>query len=425
MKAVRNMVNSFAELKVCAETVELLKQMGIKKPMPVQEQAIPALFAGRDVIARAQTGTGKTLAFLVPMVERLDAAKPFVQALVITPTRELAQQIAVELKKLLGGSEVKVLAVTSGRDFEAQKHKLDGKSHVLIGTPGRLLDHIRKGNTNLGGVKYLVLDEVDEMLKQGFIDEASELIAMTDPERQTMLCSATLSEEVQKLGKRITRNCALIDIDPNKATVENIKQICIKTTDEYRNKAVASLIDRYNPYLMIVFCFSKERTKELGEWLGTQGYNVDVLHGEMSQAKRKTVMKAFREAKLQVLVASDLAARGLDIEGVTHVVNYDIPHDVDWYVHRIGRTGRAGNEGIAVTLYTAEEVKWLKNIENKLDVKMERQNLDGKTIARREHAPVQKKRKAEAAKPKRGKKAVVDKRKAPKTGSNRRQNKNK
>lgn len=425
MKAVRNMVNSFAELKVCAETVELLKQMGIKKPMPVQEQAIPALFAGRDVIARAQTGTGKTLAFLVPMVERLDAAKPFVQALVITPTRELAQQIAVELKKLLGGSEVKVLAVTGGRDFEAQKHKLDGKSHVLIGTPGRLLDHIRKGNTNLGGVKYLVLDEVDEMLKQGFIDEASELIAMTDPERQTMLCSATLSEEVQKLGKRITRNCALIDIDPNKATVENIKQICIKTTDEYRNKAVASLIDRYNPYLMIVFCFSKERTKELGEWLGTQGYNVDVLHGEMSQAKRKTVMKAFREAKLQVLVASDLAARGLDIEGVTHVVNYDIPHDVDWYVHRIGRTGRAGNEGIAVTLYTAEEVKWLKNIENKLDVKMERQNLDGKTIARREHAPVQKKRKAEAAKPKRGKKAVVDKRKAPKTGSNRRQNKNK
>lgn len=424
MKAVRNMVNNFAELKVCPKTIEQLKQMGIKRPMPVQEQAIPALFAGRDVIARAQTGTGKTLAFLIPLVERLDAAKPFVQALVITPTRELAQQIAVELKRLLGASEIKVLAVTGGRDFESQKHKLDGKSHVLIGTPGRLLDHIRKGNTNLGGVKYLVLDEVDEMLKQGFIDEAGELIAMTDPERQTMLCSATLSEEVQKLGKRITRNCALIDIDPNKATVENIKQICIKTTDEYRNKAVASLIDRYNPYLMIIFCFSKERTKELGDWLGTEGYNVDVLHGEMSQAKRKTVMKAFRDAKLQILVASDLAARGLDIEGVTHVVNYDIPHDVDWYVHRIGRTGRAGNEGVAVTLYTAEEVKWLKSIEGKLDVKMERQNLDGKVIARREAPPLKKKHKTtDITKLKRGKKAVADKRKAPKTGSNRRQNK--
>ena len=211
-----------------------------------------------------------------------------------------------------------------------------------------------------------------------------------------------------------------------KQRLKIIKQICIKTTDEYRNKAVASLIDRYNPYLMIVFCLQQRTHKR--NWVSgweLREYNVDVLHGEMSQAKRKTVMKAFREAKLQVLVASDLAARGLDIEGVTHVVNYDIPHDVDWYVHRIGRTGRAGNEGIAVTLYTAEEVKWLKNIENKLDVKMERQNLDGKTIARREHAPVQKKRKAEAAKPKRGKKAVVDKRKAPKTGSNRRQNKNK
>lgn len=416
------MVNSFGELKVNAKTVEQLQAMGIKKPMPVQEQAIPALYAGKDVIARAQTGTGKTLAFLVPLVERLDATKPFAQALVITPTRELAQQIAVELKKLLGAdSAVKVLTVTGGRDFEAQKHKLDGKSHVLIGTPGRLLDHIRKGNTSLGGVKYLVLDEVDEMLEQGFIDDASELIGMTDPERQTMLCSATLSEEVRKLGKRITRNCALIDINPNKATVENIQQICIKTTDEYRNQAVAALINRYNPYLMIVFCFSKDRTKELGEWLGTQGFNVDVLHGEMSQAKRKTVMKAFRDAKLQVLVASDLAARGLDIEGVTHVVNYDIPHDVDWYVHRIGRTGRAGNEGIAVTLYTAEEVKWLKNIESKLAVQLERQNLDGKTLARRVTTPVQKKRKPDAAQPKRGKKAVADKRKAPKTGSNRRQ----
>ena len=250
------------------------------------------------------------------------------EALVITPTRELAQQIATEMKKILGESDIKVLAVTGGRDFETQKYKLEGRSHVLIGTPGRLLDHIRKGNTDLGGVRYLVLDEVDEMLQQGFMDEALELIAMTAPEHQTMLCSATLSEEVRKLGRKLTKNCALIDINPDQATVEKIKQICLKTTDEYKNKAVAALIDRLNPYLMIVFCMSKERTKELGDWLGMQGYNVDVLHGEMSPAKRKTVMKAFRDAKIQILVASDLAARGLDVEGVTHVVNYDIPHDV-------------------------------------------------------------------------------------------------
>ena len=381
------MTNGFAALKVCAHTVEQLQKMGIKKPMPVQEQAIPALFAGRDVIARAQTGTGKTLAFLVPLAEKIDTAKSYVQALVITPTRELAQQIATEMKKILGESDIKVLAVTGGRDFETQKYKLEGRSHVLIGTPGRLLDHIRKGNTDLGGVRYLVLDEVDEMLQQGFMDEALDLIAMTD-------------------------------INPDQATVEKIKQVCLKTTDEYKNKAVAALIDRLNPYLMIVFCMSKERTKELGDWLGMQGYNVDVLHGEMSPAKRKTVMKAFRDAKIQILVASDLAARGLDVEGVTHVVNYDIPHDVDWYVHRIGRTGRAGNEGEAITLYTADEVKWLRNIENKLGIMMERQNLEGGVVARRVAVAAKKKK---PAGPKRGRNAVADKRKAPKTGSNRRQ----
>ena len=413
------MLPSFKDMKVPENIIAALKNMGINKPMPVQAQAIPALYAGRDVIARAQTGTGKTLAFLVPLAQRIDVTKTYAQALIVTPTRELAQQIAMEFKRLTGKeSAIKVLAVTGGRDFDLQKHKLENVCHVLIGTPGRLLDHIRKGNVSLGGVDYFVLDEVDEMLKQGFIDDAAELLGMTSPQRQVMLCSATLSEEVRKLGRKITVNPVLIDINPNEATVDTIKQICIKTTDEYRDRAVAALIDRYNPYLMIVFCFSKERANALGDVLGGMGYNVDVLTGELSQAKRKTVMKKFRDAKLQILVASDIAARGLDIEGVTHVVNYDIPHDVDWYVHRIGRTGRAGNDGIAVTLYTADEVKWLRNIETKLNIRMEKQNLEGKVIARREPAPAPKKK---PSAPKRGKNAVADKRKAPKTGSNRRQ----
>ena len=323
------------------------------------------------------------------------------------------------MKKVLGDSPIKVLAVTGGRDYEDQKVKLDGKSHVLIGTSGRLLEHITKGNTNLGGVKYLVLDEVDEMLKQGFMEDALQLISMTAPDHQTMLCSATLDEEVKKLGRKLTRNCALIDVNPEEATVAKIQQICIKITEEYKQKALTTLIDRFNPYLMIVFCISKERTKELGEWLGQQGYNVDVLHGEMSPAKRKTIMKAFRDAKLQILVASDLAARGLDVEGVTHVINYDIPHDADWYVHRIGRTGRAGNDGVAVTFYTPEEGKWLKNIETKLGITLERQNLEGKTVIRRTNAAKAKSKKPAA--PKRGRNSVKDKRHAPKTGSNRRQ----
>lgn len=377
------MTSGFAGLKVCARTVDILKKAGITKPMPVQEQVIPALFAGKDVIARAQTGTGKTLAFLIPLMEKIDANKKYVQALIIAPTRELAMQISTEAKKLAGETGIKILPVCGGRDLEQQKHKMQNVTHIMVGTPGRLLDHIRRGNTSLGGVSYLVLDEVDEMLEQGFIDEAAELISMTSKDRQTVLCSATLSEEVRKLGKKITRNCALIDINPDQATVAGIKQICIKTTEEFKQRALETLIQRYNPYLMIIFCYSKERAIELEEWLATKQYNVDVLHGEMSQAKRKTVMKAFRDAKLQLLVATDLAARGLDIEGVTHVINYDIPHDVDWYVHRIGRTGRAGKEGVAVTFYTADEIRWLKNIEDKLNIQMEKQNLGGEVIARR------------------------------------------
>ncbi len=415
------MVKNFTELNVCNTTVVQLQKMGIKVPMPVQERAIPVLMSGRDVIARAQTGTGKTLAFLVPLIEKIDARKHFVQALVVTPTRELAQQIATETKRILGEREVKVLAVTGGRDFELQKQKLGGKSHVLIGTPGRLLEHIRQKNTSLGGVKYLVLDEVDEMLEQGFVDDAIQLISMTSTECQIMLCSATLSEEVRKLGRKLTNNCVIIDINPNAATVDTIKQICIKTTEEYKNRAVSTLIDRYNPYLMLVFCRSKERAKDLGEWLGIRGYNADVLHGEMSATRRKTVMKAFRDAKIQILTASDLAARGLDVEGVTHVINYDIPHDVNWYVHRVGRTGRAGRSGIAVTLYTADEVRWLHNIENKLGVAMERQNLDGRVVARRVKSTGVKKKKTQ----KRGSSSMTNKRKVSKTGSNRRQQRKK
>lgn len=365
-------IPNFEQLKVDRETVANLNKQGIKLPMPVQASAIPALYSGRDVIARAQTGTGKTLAFCIPLISKIDVNKNFVQALVITPTRELAQQTAMELKKIIGTRSIKVLAVVGGKDFEVQKAKLQGKTHVLIGTSGRLLDHTKKGNTNLGGVKYLVLDEVDEMLLQGFIDDAATLISMCAPSHQTVLCSATLNDEVWKLGRKLCTNPKLIDINPLEATVKAIKQSAVKIVEEKKQACLVKLIQETNPYLMIVFCQSKERTKELGDYLGMQGFNVDVLHGDMSPQKRKTIMKKFRDAKLQILVASDLAARGLDVEGVSHVINYDIPHDAEWYVHRIGRTGRAGRDGVAITFYTPDEVRWLKNIENKLKIKINR-----------------------------------------------------
>ena len=396
------MAAGFAQLKVKEAMVEKLHRTGKDIPTPVQERAIPALLNGRDVIARAQTGVGKTLSFVIPLFDKVDPQKEFVQALILSPTRELAQQTAGEIRKLEGDTGIRTLTVSGGRDFEEEKRKIGHRAQVLVGTPGRLLDHLRKGNTSLGGVKYLVLDEVDEMLRQGFGEDIETLLSLMPQPHQTMMCSATLDEEVRKLGRQLTINPLVIDIAPKESTASTIHQICIKVSEDHKADALASLIRRYNPFLMLVFCCSKERAIELSDWLYGEGFNVDVLHGDMSQTKRRQVMENFRKAKLQILVASDIAARGLDVEGITQVVNYDIPHDPDCYVHRIGRTGRAGSEGTAITFYTADETRWLQNLEKKLDITLERQNLAGETV-RRTVKPVRPKKKRV---PKRGKSAV-------------------
>lgn len=396
------MAAGFAQLKVDETMVEKLHRTGKDIPTPVQERAIPALLNGRDVIARAQTGVGKTLSFVIPLFDKVDPQKEFVQALILSPTRELAQQTAGEIRKLEGDTGIRTLTVSGGRDFEEEKRKIGHRAQVLVETPGRLLDHLRKGNTSLGGVKYLVLDEVDEMLRQGFGEDIETLLSLMPQPHQTMMCSATLDEEVRKLGRQLTINPLVIDIAPKESTASTIHQICIKVSEDHKADALASLIRRYNPFLMLVFCCSKERAIELSDWLYGEGFNVDVLHGDMSQTKRRQVMENFRKAKLQILVASDIAARGLDVEGITQVVNYDIPHDPDWYVHRIGRTGRAGSEGTAITFYTADETRWLQNLEKKLDITLERQNLAGETV-RRTVKPVRPKKKRV---PKRGKSAV-------------------
>ena len=396
------MAAGFAQLKVDETMVEKLHRTGKDIPTPVQERAIPALLNGRDVIARAQTGVGKTLSFVIPLFDKVDPQKEFVQALILSPTRELAQQTAGEIRKLEGDTGIRTLTVSGGRDFEEEKRKIGHRAQVLVGTPGRLLDHLRKGNTSLGGVKYLVLDEVDEMLRQGFGEDIETLLSLMPQPHQTMMCSATLDEEVRKLGRQLTINPLVIDIAPKESTASTIHQICIKVSEDHKADALASLIRRYNLFLMLVFCCSKERAIELSDWLYGEGFNVDVLHGDMSQTKRRQVMENFRKAKLQILVASDIAARGLDVEGITQVVNYDIPHDPDWYVHRIGRTGRAGSEGTAITFYTADETRWLQNLEKKLDITLERQNLAGETV-RRTVKPVRPKKKRV---PKRGKSAV-------------------
>ena len=240
------------------------------------------------------------------------------------------------------------------------------------------------------------------MLRQGFGEDMETLLSLMPQPHQTMMCSATLDEEVRKLGKMITKNPRLIDIDPKEATASTIHQVCIKVSEDHKEEALQTIIDRCNPFLMLVFCKSKERAIEVYDWLYGKGFNADVLHGDMSQQKRRQAMERFRKAKTQILVASDIAARGLDVEGVTQVVNFDIPHDPDWYVHRIGRTGRAGNEGEAITFYTADETRWLTHLEDKLGITLERQNLAGEKV-RRTVKPVRPKKKRL---PKRGKSAV-------------------
>lgn len=374
-------MKNFSSFKLNTISVVSLKNRGITIATPVQEQVIPVLISGRNVLAQAKTGSGKTLAFLLPAVEKIDTSKPFLQCLILTPTRELAQQITNEAKKLTTDTAVKVTSAFGGKDMIAEKNKLKNSTHILVGTPGRILDHLGKANMNLGALKLFVLDEVDEMLARGFLEDIIKLEENKPEDCQNMMCSATMPEDVRNLAKQIMTNALVLTVDSVENPVETIEQIAIKVTEDGRMRAVATLINRLNPYLMMIFCISKERAKELDIFLAGQNYLVEAIHGELSQNKRQQIMERFRSAKLQILVCSDMAARGLDIEGVTHVINYDVPTTSDMYVHRIGRTGRAGADGIAITLYAIEELKRLTNIEKALGKKLSRQNLAGAELA--------------------------------------------
>uniref|UniRef100_UPI0013E3254F DEAD/DEAH box helicase n=1 Tax=Paenibacillus kobensis TaxID=59841 RepID=UPI0013E3254F len=381
------MATTFTSLGVSEELSGVLQSYGITKPTPVQEQAIPKALKGTDVIVQAQTGTGKTLAFALPLLARIDTQKSQTQALVLTPTRELAIQITAEMKKLAPAAGATVLAAYGGQDVEAQIRKLANKEpHIIVATPGRLLDHLRRETVSLGKIRMLVLDEADQMLHMGFLTEVESIISqMPRQNRQTMLFSATMPEAIRKLGTEYMNNPDDIRIRPERVTVDTIKQVAVETTDRRKEDTLVELIGRYRPYLAVVFCRTKIRAKKLNEALQERGIDSDELHGDLSQAKREQVMKRFREAKLQVLVATDVAARGLDVEGVSHVFNYDIPQDAETYIHRIGRTGRAGNEGMSVTLTTARDSGAMAHIERALGTTVERR--DDSAIARGE-API-------------------------------------
>ena len=372
------MTISFSALAIRAELTAFLANQGITQPTPIQNQAIPALLGGRDIVAKAQTGTGKTLAFLLPILEKLNPDATHVQALIITPTRELSIQIAEVAKPLAALLGMEAVSLHGGQALEPQRNKLKkGQPQLIIGTPGRVLDHARRKVLSLTRVSMLVLDEADQMLHMGFLAEVEDILKRTAGNRQTMLFSATIPPKIRNLSNQYMVKPLDIRVKTAHVTLDEIKQIVIEITPEAKTDKLARMIEEFRPYLALVFCHTKERAQTLTFELARKGLNVDELHGDLSQSKRTQVLKRFASTKLQVLVATDIAARGLDIEGITHVFNYDIPHDVDTYIHRIGRTGRAGETGLAITFATANERSWLRQIEEGIGAPIEKHKASG------------------------------------------------
>lgn len=365
---------TFEELGLSEPILKALGELGYDEPTPVQEQAIPVMISGSDVIAQAQTGTGKTAAFALPIVEQLEANR-IPQALILTPTRELAMQVAEAIYKYGKGRRATVAPVYGGQPIYRQLRALEQGVQVVVGTPGRIMDHMRRGTLALDKIRTVVLDEADEMLDMGFIEDIEFILQQTPAERQTALFSATMPEAVLSLAQRYTRDPQRISIASEQLTVPRTRQVYYEVMPRDKLDALCRVLDVETPTSAMIFCRTRSEADALGESLQGRGYLAEVIHGDLSQAQRDRVMKRFRDGQAELLVATDVAARGLDIPEVTHVINYDVPTDPEHYVHRIGRTGRAGRSGLAITLITPRERRMLQIIERTSRTRISRQKL--------------------------------------------------
>ncbi|MER1999406.1 MAG: DEAD/DEAH box helicase [Lysinibacillus sp.] len=356
-------MTNFSELNISESTLRSVQRMGFEEATPIQEGTIKFAMEGRDVLGQAQTGTGKTAAFGIPLIEKIDPKNPNVQALVIAPTRELAIQVSEELYKLGYDKRVKLLSVYGGQEIGRQIRALKNRPQIIVGTPGRIQDHINRRTLKLDEVQTLVLDEADEMLNMGFIDDINAILENVPEERQTLLFSATMPPAIRKIAETFMKDPEVVKIKAKELTMENIEQFFVKATEREKFDVLSRLIDVQKPELAIIFGRTKRRVDELSQALGLRGYLAEGIHGDLSQAKRISVLRQFKEGKIDILIATDVAARGLDISGVSHVYNFDIPQDPESYVHRIGRTGRAGKSGVAVTFVTPREMGYLRIVE--------------------------------------------------------------
>lgn len=356
--------NQFTALGLSEEVLRAIDSLGFEEPSQIQAQAIPVILQGEDVIGQAQTGTGKTLAYSAPVISRMESGRHGIQMLVLVPTRELAIQVNDELVRLNRFSHFTSIPIYGGQPIDRQIRALQKGVDIAVGTPGRILDHIRRGTVNFGTVRYFVLDEADEMLNMGFIDDIQEVISTLPEERQSLLFSATMPQQIRRLAQKYMKpDVKNIVIAKSTLTVSLTEQFYFEIKHRDRFETLCRILDADEPESAIIFCRTKRSVDELVENMQSRGYIVEGMHGDMGQNQRMNTLKKFREGNLDFLVATDVAARGIDIENISHVINYELTEDAESYVHRIGRTGRAGNAGIAYSLVTPREYIILKQIE--------------------------------------------------------------
>ncbi len=366
----------FQDVTLTKEVEKAISDMGFEEMTPIQARTIPPILEGKDIVGQAQTGTGKTIAFAIPIIEAVKQRSKRTHAIVLCPTRELAIQVSEEIKRVAKyRKDIRVLPVYGGQPIDRQLRVLKEGAHIVIGTPGRTIDHINRGTLKLDSVKIVVLDEADEMLNMGFMEDVKTILAAVPEDRQTLLFSATMPKPILNVTKRYMKDAEYIKVAHKALTVPEVEQIYFEVRESLKPEALSRVIDMYNLKLTLVFCNTKKKVDEVVLELQGRGYLTEGLHGDMNQSQRDRVMEKFRKGSVEVLIATDVAARGLDVGGIEAVVNYDVPQDEEYYVHRIGRTARAGKAGYAFTFVSGRETYKLREIQSYTHAKIRREPI--------------------------------------------------
>ncbi len=366
----------FGELAIHPDISKAIDELGFMAPTPVQARAIPVLQKGRDLFAQAQTGTGKTAAFAIPILEKVDPALKRPQALIVVPTRELALQVTREFGAIGKYIHAREAAIYGGVPYGPQERALARGATIVVGTPGRLLDHIERGTLDLAGVSVVILDEADRLLDMGFAPEVRRLLRRCPEKRQTALFSATLIADVRELAQRFTHDAVQVAIEPEQQNIDSVEQVYIEVLEHDKVRALEELLRRYETDQVLVFRHTKRGVDDLEDNLRRRKHDVAAIHGDMTQRERERTLQRFREGDLHVLIATNVAARGLHIEDISHVVNYDLPEDADVFTHRVGRTGRAGKTGVAVTFVGEWDFDQFDQLRAKAGVPFRREILE-------------------------------------------------